>query len=114
VICAFGLIFILILNPLVEDSSRSVLLKTLDVFFVAVDLMVLGFLSAPASKPGSSGSRIMLCGVLILLVSDLLFIGVATIPHSSMLQYLDVPYTLGDFLLALAASRQRELLLSPQ
>lgn len=110
-ISAFGVISYLFLSPLEEDSSRSTLLKTLDFFYIAVDVIILGFLSAPASKAAWPGSRFMLCGVLILLGSDLLFIRVATIPDSLLNRYLDIPYTVGDFMLALAASKQRAMLL---
>ena len=111
-ISAFSLIYYFFVSPLVEDSRRSDLLKSLDVFYLAGDLMILGFLSAPASKPGSPGSRLMLCGVLILLASDILFFHVATVPASPQYQYLDIPYTVADFLLALAGSTQRALLIS--
>jgi len=103
------MLFILSLHPLFANPSRSILLKSLDIYYIGTDVLIVALLSAPAMRTAFGGSRLMLCAFVILLVGDLFFIRVAKNPASDILKYLDIPYTVGDFLLALAAIKQHEI-----
>ena len=104
--CASVVIVTLFLKPLMENPDRSDVLKTLDLFYLTLDLAMAGLLCVPASKTGARGSRMMLAGILFLMASDIVFIHSPS-PGTLAYRYLDIPYSVGDFLLALAGNVER-------
>jgi uncharacterized membrane protein len=106
---AMALLYSLSLQQLLTDPARSDVLKSLDIFYIASDLLILAFLFVPARRVNAWGGRLMFCGFLLFFFSDLAFIHVASNRDSDVLKYLDIPYTVSDFFLAVAAGKQLEL-----
>lgn len=102
-------IYLLFQLPLILDPHRSLFRKSLDVIYVAMDLLILGYLYFPSRRADASGCRALLAGVLVVLASDIVLGHYGEARASWVYVYLDLLYSAGYFLLALAGIRQREI-----
>jgi hypothetical protein len=109
-----GILVLAIVWPLISNPTRPALLKALDLFYPALDLLLVILLIPPALQKDAWGGGFLSTAFVLLLVSDLLFSYYGNNPTSRIYRYLDVPYTAGYFLLAMAGYAQRMMLRSHQ
>lgn len=104
-----GILVLATVWPVISNPMRPTLFKALDLLYPALDLLLVILLVAPSLQPDAWSGRILNVAFSLLLVSDILFSYYGNSPASRINRYLDIPYTAGYFLLALAGNTQRIL-----
>lgn len=107
---AIGALVLAAVWPVISRPTRPTLFKALDLLYPALDLLLVILLAAPSLQPDAWSCRILNIAFAFLLVSDILFSYYGISPASRINRYLDIPYTTGYFLLALAGNAQRMLM----
>ena len=87
--------------------TRPLVMKALDVAYAGTDLLMIGWIMIPALSESPGGSRVLIAAILSLLVSDITFTYFGNVTSSWIYRYLDVPYYIAYFLLAVAGLQQK-------